>query len=878
MQMKQWLYVVFLTLVFSACSDNNVKKYVIGVSQCSEDIWRDKLNNELVMSTYQHDNVTLKFASANDNDRLQKQQIEQFIKEGVNLLIVSPNQIHTISSVIDKAYDAGIPVILFDRKTDSRKYTAFIGADNYEAGHEIGYFIGQQLEGKGNIAEICGLQASSPAIERNRGFMDALKNYPDIKVVARGYGDWIKESGVTAMDSILVQSKESFQYVFAQNDRMALGALQSIKKHKVKGIKIVGIDALPVPGGGMENVRDGNLEASYIYPTRGDSVMQLALNILEKKPYKRDNYLKGALVTKANANVLLMQNEEMNKQTARLNALHGKVDTYLVQYNHQKMYIVLFSIILLLLIGIMVYIYRTILMKRRIEEEANKAKLQFFTNISHELRTPLTLIADPVNYIIHDDNLNSQQRSMLQIVQRNVLVLTQLVSEILDFRKVQNGKMELRLSDFNLAESMKQWIKLFSVSAQKKHIAISMDAPDTIMLRADQDKIERICYNLLSNALKYTSEGGEISLMAKEEGGRVMISVADNGCGISSDELPYIFDRFYQAKNAGRGTGIGLAIVKAFTELHHGEVSATSIEGKGSTFTIHIPIRQKGEVTNQPTEKIEQLVEPSSAEEVPNQARHIDELIQPYQTDKPEVLIIDDNIDIRTYLRSVLSEKYNVSEAADGKVGLELARKIVPDIVLSDIMMPVMDGLAFCQQLKTDKAISHIPVILLTARSLDEQRAEGYEHGADAYLSKPFSLRLLLSRIDNLIESRKKLNQTWSKGVEDDEIGNISNEIDKSFLKQLRKIIQENLANSDLSVEQIGDEIGLSRVQLYRKVKALTGYSPVEIVRKARLTRARHLLQTTERTVSEVAYAVGFSTPSYFSKCYKDEFGENPKK
>ena len=878
MQMKQWLYVVFLTLVFSACSDNNVKKYVIGVSQCSEDIWRDKLNNELVMSTYQHDNVTLKFASANDNDRLQKQQIEQFIKEGVNLLIVSPNQIHTISSVIDKAYDAGIPVILFDRKTDSKKYTAFIGADNYEAGHEIGYFIGQQLEGKGNIAEICGLQASSPAIERNRGFMDALKNYPDIKVVARGYGDWIKESGVTAMDSILVQSKEPFQYVFAQNDRMALGALQSIKKHKVKGIKIVGIDALPVPGGGMENVRDGNLEASYIYPTRGDSVMQLALNILEKKPYKRDNYLKGALVTKANANVLLMQNEEMNKQTARLNALHGKVDTYLVQYNHQKMYIVLFSIILLLLIGIMVYIYRTILMKRRIEEEANKAKLQFFTNISHELRTPLTLIADPVNYIIHDDNLNSQQRSMLQIVQRNVLVLIQLVSEILDFRKVQNGKMELRLSDFNLAESMKQWIKLFSVSAQKKHIAISMDAPDTIMLRADQDKIERICYNLLSNALKYTSEGGEITLTAKEENGRVMISVADNGCGISSDELPYIFDRFYQAKNAGRGTGIGLAIVKAFTELHHGEVSATSIEGKGSTFTIHIPVRQKGEVTNQSTEKIEQLVEPSSAEEVPNQARHIDELIQPYQTDKPEVLIIDDNIDIRTYLRSVLSEKYNVSEAADGKVGLELARKIVPDIVLSDIMMPVMDGLAFCQQLKTDKAISHIPVILLTARSLDEQRAEGYEHGADAYLSKPFSLRLLLSRIDNLIESRKKLNQTWSKGVEDDEIGNISNEIDKSFLKQLRKIIQENLANSDLSVEQIGDEIGLSRVQLYRKVKALTGYSPVEIVRKARLTRARHLLQTTERTVSEVAYAVGFSTPSYFSKCYKDEFGENPKK
>ncbi len=878
MQMKQWLYILIFTLLFSACSDNNVKKYVIGVSQCSEDIWRDKLNNELVMSTYQHDNVTLKFASANDNDRLQKQQIEQFIKEGVNLLIVSPNQIHTISSVIDKAYDAGIPVILFDRKTDSKKYTAFIGADNYEAGYEIGHFIGQQLDGKGNIAEICGLQASSPAIERNRGFMDALKDYSGIKVIARKHGDWVKESGVMAMDSVLSQTKEPIQYVFAQNDRMALGALQSIKKHKVKGIRIVGIDALPVPGGGMENVRDGNLEASYIYPTRGDSVMQLALNILEKKPYKRDNYLKGALVTKANANVLLMQNEEMNKQTARLNALHGKVDTYLVQYNHQKMYIVLFSIILFLLIGIMVYIYRTILMKRRIEEDANKAKLQFFTNISHELRTPLTLIADPVNYIIHDDNLNSQQRSMLQIVQRNVLVLTQLVSEILDFRKVQNGKMELRLSDFNLSESMKQWIMLFSASAQKKHIAISMNAPDAVMLRADQDKIERICYNLLSNALKYTSEGGEITLTAKEENGRVMISVADNGCGISSDELPYIFDRFYQAKNAGRGTGIGLAIVKAFTELHHGEVSATSVEGKGSTFTIHIPVRQKGEVTNQPIEKIEQLVEPSSAQEVPNQARHIDELIQPYQTDKPEVLIIDDNVDIRTYLRTVLSEKYNVSEAADGKAGLELARKIVPDIVLSDIMMPVMDGLAFCQQLKTDKAISHIPVILLTARSLDEQRAEGYEHGADAYLSKPFSLRLLFSRIDNLIQSRKKLSKLFSNSDENDAFEKLSNETDKTFAAQLRKIIQDNLSDNEFNVERIGDEIGLSRVQLYRKVKALTGYSPVEMLRKARLTRARHLLRTTEKTVSEVAYAVGFSTPSYFSKCYKDEFGESPKK
>ena len=875
MQIRQWLYVILFIVVFSACLDNNTKKYVIGVSQCSEDIWRDKLNNELVMSTYQHDNVKLKFASANDNDKLQKQQIDQFIKDKVNLLIVSPNQIHTISSVIDKAYDAGIPVILFDRKTDSEKYTAFIGADNYEAGHEMGQFIARQLNGKGNVVEIGGLKGSSPAIERDRGFRDALKTYPDIQVVNHRYADWLQNSGEAVMDSMLKQDMK-IDYVFAQNDRMAIGALQAAERNGMKSIKFVGIDALPGSGGGMESVRDGRLMASYIYPTRGDLVMQLALNILEKKSYKRDNYLKGTLVTGNNANALLLQNEEIMKQTARLKSLHGEIDNYLAQYNHQKVYLLLFSIIVLLLVGIMIYVYRTVVARHRIEEETVAAKLQFFTNISHELRTPLTLIAEPVNYIIHDDNLNSQQRSMLHIIQRNVVVLTQLVSEILDFRKVQNGKMELRLSDFNLTENMKQWIMLFSASAQKKHITISMEAPDTILLRVDQDKIERICYNLLSNALKYTSEGGKISLQAIKKDERVIISVTDSGCGISNNELPYIFDRFYQAKNAGRGTGIGLAIVKAFTELHHGVVSATSVEGKGSTFSINIPVRQEGTVSKQPTEKVEQLVEPSAIQEIPNQARHIDELVQPHQTDKPEVLIIDDNIDIRTYLRSVLSEKYNVSEASDGKVGLELARKIVPDIVLSDIMMPVMDGLEFCQQLKTDKAISHIPVILLTARSLDEQRAEGYEHGADAYISKPFSLRLLLSRIDNLIESRKKLNQTWSKGVEDDEIGNLSNEIDKSFLKQLRKIIQENLSNSDLSVEQIGDEIGLSRVQLYRKVKALTGYSPVEILRKARLTRARHLLQTTDKSVSEVAYAVGFSTPSYFSKCYKEEFDLQP--
>ena len=872
MQMKQCLYILFFTLLFSACSDNNTKKYVIGVSQCSEDIWRDKLNDELVMSTYQHDNVSLKFASANDNDKLQKQQIEQFIKEGVNLLIVSPNQIHTISSVIDKAYDAGIPVILFDRKTDSKKYTAFIGADNYEAGHEMGLFIAHQLGGKGNVVEIGGLKGSSPAIERDRGFTEALKAYPDIKIVGRYYTDWQEERAAVVMDSILAQGIK-IDYVFGQNDRIAAGARKLAMKRGEKAMKFVGIDALPVAGGGMEDVRDGRLVASYIYPTRGDLVMQLALNILEKKPFHRDNYLKGTLVTIDNANALLLQNEEIMKQTARLQSLHGKVDNYLAQYNHQKVYFLLFSIIVILVIGILVYAYRSIVTRHRIEEETVTAKLQFFTNISHELRTPLTLIADPVDYIIRDSNLNAQQRDMLQIV------LMRLVSEILDFRKVQNGKMKLHLSDFDLIECMQQWIGLFTVSAQKKNISLQLEAPKTIPMRADHDKLERICYNLLTNAMKYTPNGGKITFAATVEGDKVKIEVSDNGIGIAADEQAYIFNRFYQAKNAGQGTGIGLALVKAFTDLHHGEATVESKEGEGSRFTIVLPLSQAGELsTSKSQQPYSPVVEISSTEEVPNQARHIDDLVLPDEAARPEVLIIDDNSDIRSYLRRALSSTYKVSEAVDGKSGLEMARRIVPDLVISDIMMPVMDGLEFCSQLKQDKAISHIPVILLTARSLDEQRAEGYKHGADAYIAKPFSLELLLSRIDNLIESRKKLSQMFSNTDENGVYEKLSNETDKSFVTQLRKIIQENLGNSEFNVERIGDEIGLSRVQLYRKVKALTGHSPVEMLRKARLMRARHLLRTTEKSVSEVAYSVGFSTPSYFSKCYKDEFGESPKK
>ena len=438
--------------------------------------------------------------------------------------------------------------------------------------------------------------------------------------------------------------------------------------------------------------------------------------------------------------------------------------------------------------------------------------------------------------------------------------------------------MKLHLSDFNLTDDMGRWLNLFATSAQKKRITLQLEVASPIFIRADREKIERICYNLLSNAMKYTPEGGRIIFGATADNDLVHISVSDNGMSIEAGDIPYIFDHFYQARNSGSGTGIGLALVKAFTELHHGQANVTSEKGKGSVFSITLPLKQKGEVSQQEAQTTPPLIDTNENCGEPNMVRHLNDIIQPTDSNKSEVLIIDDNNDIRTYLRSALSDLYKVSEAADGKTGLEIARRIVPDIIISDIMMPIMDGLEFCNQLKNDKAISHIPVILLTARSLDEQRAEGYEHGADAYIAKPFSLHLLLSRIENLIQSRRQLSELFSGNNENEDISKLSTETDKNFITQLRRIIQVNLADSDLSVEKIGDEIGLSRVQLYRKVKALTGYSPVEMLRKARLARARQLLQTTDKNVSEVAYAVGFSTPSYFSKCYKEEFGESPKK
>lgn len=919
------IYVAIIVLL-TGCAQQP-RKYVIGVSQCSEDTWRDKLNDELKMGEYLNDSLIVKLASSNDDNMLQNKQVNQFIDEGVDLLIVSPNQLSAISKAVERAYDKGIPVILYDRKTNSDKYTAFIGCDNYTIGKSMGTFIAQQLQGKGRIVEIRGLEGSSPALERHRGFMDAIKPYPGLQVVASEGGNWKEEGGIQAMKRILKQTQD-FDYVFAHNDCLAWGAYVAARQMRVKrNYKYTGVDGMATEGGGLELVRDGIFEASYLYPTKGDEVIALAMKILKHQPYERENYLSTSIITQANAALTLMEARDAERQTHNLKTLHKQVNQYLSDYNSQKVMLIGLCLFLFVCLAAAALIFRGYLIKVKLNEtlaktngelkrlnvelgekneelkrlneevlELTHSRLVFFTNISHELRTPLTLIADPVEMLLEDTGIKGKSRELLKMVQRNALALQQLVSNILDFRKIQNGKMELKLYRFDIVKTLTMWVGDFQLTAERKQIRLHLDVDDlkgSHEMIADQEKISRIVFNLLSNALKYTPAGGEIFVSLKDEGANLRLDVKDTGKGISQDEADKIFERFFQAKGAASGTGIGLALVKSFVELHHGEARVESEPGKGSDFIVVIPRKQ--ECDSQVIHNDVDIVDNSANAYASEGKNVVDESVLQYiddgdrsrgkvqqlvseNTNRPTVLVIDDNTDIRQYERTLLQDEYIVLEAADGKEGLSVAIKEVPDLVICDVMMPVMDGLEFTKQLKSNTATSHIPVIMLTAKNLEEHRAEGYEHGADSYITKPFHSKVLLARIENLLRQRQLLKNLYqgTKVAEKEISESHLEDRDKQFLKQLQAIIQKNLSDSEFGVEDMGQQIGLSRVQLYRKVKAMTGSSVVDLLRKARLAKARRLLETRSMSVSEVAYEVGFSAPSYFTKCFKEEYGMLP--
>lgn len=891
------LSLVCLSTCFLACTSGK-KTYVIGVSQCSEDSWRMKLNDELRDATYLHDNVKLHVVSADDNDKHQIRQINAFMNEDVDLLIVSPNQMNTVTPAIDRAYDSGIPVVLFDRKTDSGKYTAFVGADNEKIGRTIGEYIATRLGGKGTVVEIRGLEGSSPAIERHKGFVSAIRKYPGIRLLASESGTWLQQSGDSVAAKMFARGIVP-DYVFGQNDRMAHGAWLAARRCGLEGrIRFVGIDALPGEGGGIELVRDGVLDASYIYPTRGDIVMQQALSILEGRPYERDLYMKAALVTKDNAETMLMQAEEMSHISDQLEKLHRRVDFFFTQYSHQKVYFLLCAIILLLVIVAFAAFYRMVMVRRRMERETAEAKMAFFTDMSHDLRTPLTLIADPVERILDDENLTGRQRHMLGIVRRNAALLLKLVGEILDLRKIQGGKMDLTVTEFNLADAVRLWVDDFKPLAASYEVTIVQKADGDLTVKADYYKVERICYNLISNSLKYNRRGGTVTVEAVRRGGSVEITVADTGVGIPKDVVSRVFDKFYRVRGGGSGTGVGLAVVKAFAELHGGRVSVKSVEGEGSEFKVELPQKVENAILSTPDtlSKHPEGREPDMQKQRKAWIEDVDDDIdgnrqgmsstltsgglgyvaEPDGTSasRPLALVVDDNADVREYVAHLLGGEYDVRQAADGKEGLGMALKTVPDLIVCDVKMPVMDGLEMCRRVKAETATSHVPVILLTSNAQENQRAEGYDCGADAYITKPFSSKVLLSRVRNLLENRKRLKYVYASGADDE--ARDEADPDSRFMADFGRVVRERMSDSSLSVETISSALGLSRVQMYRKVKQLTGQSPVEIIRVTRLKKAERLLKTTQMTVSEISYDVGFSSPSYFSKCFKDYFGVQP--
>lgn len=889
---------VFCGIFFSSCADREPDVRHIGVSQCSDDEWRHKMNTEMLREALFYDGLKIEIRSAKDDNDTQISDIQYFVDKGVDILIVAPNEAEVITPAVEQAYESGIPVIVVDRKIHSDEYTAFIGADNYGIGESVGDYILNMLP-SGKILEIRGLAGSTPALERHNGFMDAIRKNPKIEIVSSVDGKWQQQPAMEVMDSILSVTSD-IDYVFAHNDRMALGAYMAAEKHSCENkIRFVGVDALPGENLGLDLIRREMLDASFIYPTDGDKVVRLAMDILSGRTYEKDNELSSALVDAGNERILSMQLNHISEQDQRIEHLNGQIDEFWARYSVQSIFLytcLSMLLLLLLLLGFIVRMYwvkhqmnETLSdQKRQLEEqrdqlmslsikleEATQAKLAFFTNVSHDFRTPLTLVSASIEQFMADESLKDSQKLLVRLAHKNISILLRLVNQILDFRRYENGKMELYLSTVDLRRQLTEWSSGFQALAYKKHVHFNVDIEDggDFIMRVDAEKMERIYFNLLSNAFKYTPENGTVTVslssVSRQNERMVLLTVSDTGTGISAKHIQNIFERFYKIDINHSGSGIGLALVKAFVELHGGTIAVDSKVGKGTVFTVEIPIR-KPDVEEDITMEDNIYIEPLTILE---ELSDVDGTVE-LDEDKESVLVIDDNKDIREYIKMMLADTYMVIEAENGVTGFRKAIKYVPDIVICDVMMPGMDGFECCKRLKSEIQTSHIPVILLTACALDEQKVEGFECGADSYISKPFKSQVLTARIQNLIEGRKRLKQLFG---DDCGVSKISvSDMERDFVERFRTLVEKDLSNSDLSVEELGEQMGMSRVQLYRKIKSLTNYTPVEFVRITRLKKAASLLASTDMSVSEITYEVGFTSSSYFAKCYKEYYGESP--
>lgn len=883
-------------ILLTGCQEE--KKYKIGVSQCSSDDWRSKMNEEINREMLLHENAVVEIRSGEDDSEKQIEDIRYFIENDFDIIICAPNEADALTPVIkEEVFEKGIPVVIFDRSIHGEYYTAFQGADNRAIGRMAAEYSRNLVPGKCNIIEIYGLKGSTPADERHNGYHEVIENDPRMTVVATGYGKWNGETAAVIADSLLKTHPET-NLIYAHNDRMAIAASEVARKMGRDDIKIVGIDA--APGIGIQAVVDSVIDATFLYPTDGYGVIRTAINILDKQPFEKVRLLGAAPVDHSNAEILLLQANDIKEETEKINWLKARVDDYWMKHSAQTSLLYATIVIVILLFVLIFALLRQFWIRRMHNEklaeknhmleeqrdqvialneqlqEATQSKLMFFTNVSHDLRTPLTLIAGPVEQICEADNLSTDQMALMKLANKNVKILKRLINQILDFRKYENGKLDLSLTEVDLAGLIRDWCDSFRTIAIQRDIRfmVSINVENSLTAAVDVEKIERVMFNLISNAFKYTQPGGEIAVRVHRTDDNILISVSDTGQGISAEDLSHIFERFFQVdKIHPNGSGIGLSLAKAFIELHGGTITVESEEGKGSVFTVSLPVKHiDGSATA--------VAGNITAQDVKIELEDID--LEPLDIDKDKttVLVIDDNPDIRTLITSVLKDDYVVITASNGIKGLKMAAKYVPDLIICDVMMPVMDGLECCRRLKSEQATSHIPVLMLTACSMDEQRIQGYECGADAYLSKPFNTQVLLARCKSLIENRRRIQAIMPIGVkptvkEESKQQGVG-EIDSSFYRRFVEIVEKEMADPELSVDGIAQKMGLGRTQFYRKIKALTDFSPVELLRNIRLSKARQLLTTTDKSVSEIAYEVGFSAPAYFGKCFKDRYNETP--
>ena len=974
--------IALVAFLLSACSSSQEPRYRIGVSQCSEGPWRAKQNTEMERELLLHDGISMELICCHDNSQQQIEDIHYFINQKVDLIVVSPNEPEDVTPAVAEAYDAGIPVVVFDRQVLGDKYTAFVSGDNEGAGRLLARYA-LSLSNPSNLSnpskkvgilELTGVMATTPAQMRHHGIVKELEGHPQAKLLASVDAHWSGDEAADMMDSLLTRYPD-VDVVVAHSDWMATAAKAKVQALKPNNhIRFAGIDGIVGPGEGIEGVELGRLDATATYPTGGDIIMQTAIRILEGEPFERETLLESHLVMSAQEAMLTSSMQRaIDHDAENIRALRDRLDHYWQQHSLEIALSRSLGALLLLALGLMLTLYlfyrtsrrtgeslarqRATLKEQRDQllaltrelEKANEAKMTFFTNVSHDFRTPLTLISAPIERLSQDENLqNPQQKQLLQLAQRNIGVLRRLVNQILDFRKAESGKMTLDLQPIDLNALLAAWTDSFQGLATKKQIQLTYETRGKDFgIMADEAKLERIFYNIMGNAFKFTPDGGSISVSLAHTGDKYIMCVGDSGPGIPESDIQKIFDSYYQVGTRRyEGTGLGLALAKSFVELHGGTICAENKpKGNGTIFTITLPARISSDwvdANRQETAIPLGTPTPSTTQSSALDLKELEELeakedlTTSDDEPKPIALIIDDNADIRLFLRTLLAEKYRVLSASDGREGLHKAQETVPDIIISDVMMPVMDGLECCRRLKTTPATSHIPVLMLTACSMDEQRVRGLEEGADAYIAKPFSAAVLMAQMDSLISNRARIKESFvplgngsnranqatsadkpspvgtktsapSPGRDQREpsLGRDQKEqpitepatsserdqqepapapvaparlskYDEEFLEKLHLLIERNLSNENYSIELLASDICLSRTQLFRKCKALTGVSPVELLRNTRLDAARQLLAEGKGSVAEVASLVGFADASYFTRCYKAFFGTTP--